>query len=276
MGDIGILLADDHKLMREGLRMLISEQENMTVVSEAEDGETAIGLSQELHPDIIIMDISMPGVNGIEATRRIKAAYPDIRIITLSMHLDYRMILEMFAAGASAYLLKECAFQEVISAINSVSAGSGYVSSRVAAVLAKEFLDRFPQYTSAYFGETAATEQSVLGFLAAGRDIRSIAAELHMKAKTAEIQFQQLIFDLVVPRLKRGSNDRDEQYKTALTGREKEILKWVKEGKNNWEIASILDITQDTVKFHLKNIFHKLNVTNRSQAISVALEQNVI
>lgn len=277
MGDIGILLADDHKLMREGLRMLISEQENMVVVAEAEDGETAVTLSEKLRPDIVIMDISMPGLNGIDATVRIRDAHPDIKVIALSMHLDNRMIQEMFKAGASAYLLKECAFHEVIIAINSVSAGGGYVSTRASMVLAKDFLDRFPQYEQVQFGETARNEQVLLRLLAEGKDIRAIAAELQVKTKAAENLSQQLIFEVVLPRLKKGAlHDGNEEPKTFLTAREKEILMWVKQGKNNWEIASILDITQDTVKFHLKNIFQKLNVTNRSQAVTVALEQDLI
>jgi DNA-binding NarL/FixJ family response regulator len=105
--DIRILLADDHKLMREGLRMLIGEQPGMTVIAEAEDGETAVELVTRLSPDIVIMDISMPGLNGIEATRTILASGTGSKIIALSMHMEKRMVLEMLNAGASGYSLKD-------------------------------------------------------------------------------------------------------------------------------------------------------------------------
>jgi DNA-binding NarL/FixJ family response regulator len=274
--DIRILLADDHKLMREGLRMLIAEQPNMKVSAEAEDGETAVALSEKLRPDIIIMDISMPGVNGIEATCRIVAANPAVKVIALSMHLDKRMVLEMIKAGAVGYLLKDCAFREVISAINRVSAGGVYISNRVAGILVKEYAARLRQKELSIPERLDKNQREILGLLVEEKDLKAIAAELHLTAKAAEVESQKAILEIVVPQLNRVLNDKGEKSAVSLTVREKEILAWVKEGKNNWEIASILDITQDTVKFHLKNIFQKLNVANRSQAIAAALEQNLI
>lgn len=273
MEEIRILLADDHKLMREGLRMLIADQANMEVVAEAEDGETAVAFAGKLLPGIVIMDISMPGRNGIEATQEIKAANPGIKVIALSMHLDKRMVLEMFQAGASGYLIKECAFHEVIAAITSVSADRGYISLRAGSLLAKEFIERFRQSESSF---PVGGKEQALRLLAEGKDIRAIAADLHMKAPAAESECQQAIFDIVLPRFRNAWKYKDQEPRISLTAREKEILMWVKEGKNNWEIASILDITQDTVKYHLKNIFQKLNVSNRSQAVSVALEEQLI
>ena len=110
MDTIKILLADDHKLLREGLRALIEEQRNMIVVAEAEDGRSAVRLAAKLSPDIIVMDISMPGLNGIDATRRIAEENPGIKVIALSMHADRNFVVEMFKAGAAGYLLKDCAF----------------------------------------------------------------------------------------------------------------------------------------------------------------------
>ncbi len=272
--DIRILLADDHKLLREGLRMLIAEQTHMRVLAEAEDGEAAIELSGKLRPDIVIMDISMPGVNGIDATSRIKAANPAVKVIALSMHLDKRMVLEMLKAGAVGYLLKDCAFREVISAINRVSAGGGYLSNRVAGVLIKEYAARLRQKELKIPERIDKNQREVLGLLAEDKDLKAIATQLHITVKAAEVECQNAILEVVVPQLNRVLNDKSET--VSLTVREKEILVWVKEGKNNWEIASILEITQDTVKFHLKNIFQKLNVANRSQAIMAALEHNLI
>jgi DNA-binding NarL/FixJ family response regulator len=114
MMTIKILLADDHNLIREGLRTLISDEPNMSVIAEAEEGRTAVQLAAKLSPNVVIMDISMPGLNGIEATRQILAKSPEPKIIALSMHMERRMILEMLNAGASGYLLKDCVFGEMI------------------------------------------------------------------------------------------------------------------------------------------------------------------
>ena len=141
--NITILLADDHKLMREGLRTLIQEHPGMTVVAESEDGRSAVRLAAELSPKIIIMDISMPGLSGIDATRRLSAANSASKIIALSMHLDRRMILEMLAAGASGYLLKDCAFDKVIHAIRTVASNDRYVSAAITdVVVVRDYVDR--------------------------------------------------------------------------------------------------------------------------------------
>ena len=272
---IRILIADDHKLMREGLRTLIAEQPNMEVVAEAEDGETASQAAEKTNPDIIIMDISMPGLNGIEATRMVVGKNSSLKVIALSMHYDTRMVLGMFDAGAAGYLLKDCAFDEVIEAIDLVSSGGGYLSSRIAASLVKEYALRLRQNELEHPAEQPGRrDREILELLTQGRDNKTIASELHLSQKAAEAQCRQAVLDHVVPLLSNVLNIGAEQ--SVLTAREREILLWVKEGKNNWEIASILDITPDTVKFHLKNIYQKLNVANRSQAIAAALERKLI
>jgi DNA-binding NarL/FixJ family response regulator len=182
----------------------------------------------------------------------------------------------MIKAGAVGYLLKDCAFREVISAINRVSAGGAYISSRVAGVLVKEYAARLRQKELSIPERVDKNSRDILGLLLEERDVKAIAAELHLTAKAAEVECHKAILEIVVPELNRFLNGKAEKAAVSLTAREKEILVWVKEGKNNWEIASILDITQDTVKFHLKNIFQKLNVANRSQAITAALEQSLI
>lgn len=272
---IRILIADDHKLMREGLRTLIAEQPNMEVVAEAEDGETASQAAEKTNPDIIIMDISMPGLNGIEATRMVVGKNSSLKVIALSMHYDTRMVLGMFDAGAAGYLLKDCAFDEVIEAVDLVSSGGGYLSSRIAASLVKEYALRLRQNELEHPAEQPGRrDREILELLTQGRDNKTIASELHLSQKAAEAQCRQAVLDHVVPLLSNVLNIGAER--SVLTAREREILLWVKEGKNNWEIASILDITPDTVKFHLKNIYQKLNVANRSQAIAAALERKLI
>ena len=130
---IKILLADDHKIICEGLRGLIEQQRpDWEVIGEARDGASAVKLAKELSPDVIIMDISMPILNGIEATRQITSNQPAIKVIALSMHWDKRYTMEMFKAGAQGYLLKDCAFDELIFAIEAVVANKVYLSPQLA------------------------------------------------------------------------------------------------------------------------------------------------
>lgn len=123
---IRILLADDHTIVLQGLSKFLQEQEGMEVVGQAKDGYTTVDLARELSPDVIIMDISMPGLNGIEATRLIHGENPEIKIIGLSMHSARRYVQEMFKAGARGYLLKDCDFEELIGAIHTVADGGTY------------------------------------------------------------------------------------------------------------------------------------------------------
>jgi two-component system response regulator NreC len=273
---IRILLADDHKLLRQGFRSLISEQSNMTVVGEAEDGRSAVMLARELSPDVVIMDISMPGMNGIEATRQILEANPGVRIIGLSMHLDKRMVLEMLKAGAAGYLLKDCAFGEVIDAIQAITAAGVYLGGPVADILVKAFVQRFPAEDLLSMPGLAERDRTFLRLVLEEKDMKEIASLLHMSGKKAEAFRQQLVLQHIVPRLLQTQDDSRTPLTVSLTPREQEILIWVRDGKSTGEIALILKISQDTVKFHMKNIFQKLNATSRSQAIAIAIENKLI
>jgi len=128
---IRVILADDHTLFREGLRSLIEEQPRMKVVAEAGDGRTAVQLAQTMSPDVVVMDISMPGMNGIEAARQIMCSAPGVKVLALSMHDDNLFVEEMLHAGASGYLLKDCAFEELIHAIHVVAGAGTYVSPQI-------------------------------------------------------------------------------------------------------------------------------------------------
>jgi two-component system response regulator NreC len=189
---IKILLADDHKLLREGLRALIEEQKNMTVVAEAEDGRSAVRLAAELSPDIIVMDISMPGLNGIDATRRIAAESPGIKVIALSMHADRNFVVEMFKAGAAGYLLKDCAFEELIHAIQAVSSKKAYLSSKLSDTMIKDYVNLFPKKKLSVFSELTTREREVLQLLAEGKSTREVAASLNVSTKTVET-FRRLV-----------------------------------------------------------------------------------
>ncbi len=192
--DIKILLADDHKLLREGLRALIEEQENMTVVAEAEDGRSAVQLAAKLSPDIIVMDISMPGLNGIDATRRITAESPGIKVIALSMHAERDFVVEMFKAGAAGYLLKDCAFEELILAIRAVSSKKAYLSSKLSDAMIKDYVNLFPKKKLSAFSALTAREREVLQLLAEGKSTREVAAKLNVSTKTVET-FRRLIME---------------------------------------------------------------------------------
>lgn len=271
-----ILIVDDHQVLREGFRSLISEQSDMTVVGEAEDGWTAVQLAAKLSPDVVIMDISMPGMNGIEATRQILMADPAVKIMALSMHLERRMVLEMFRSGASGYLLKECAFDDVVQAVQVVASKGVYLSPKVADVLLKEYIHRVQKGELLPLSEVPVRERAILQLLENSKDMKEIASLLHTSSKNAESWRMQMIIYHILPYLLRTQGEAAAGPDVYLTQREKEILAWVKDGKSTGEIASILKISQDTVKFHMKNVFQKLGAINRSQAIAIAIENKLI
>jgi two-component system, NarL family, response regulator NreC len=182
---IKVLLADDHKIFRDGLRTLI-EKEGMEVVGEAENGRKTLKLAEKLLPNMIIMDVSMPDMNGIEATRKIRVAMPDVKVIALSMHSDRRFVLGMLEAGASGYLLKDCAFGELASAINQVSRGNTYLSPKIADVVVKGYLNK--SNDSPFNGGSVLTsrEREILQLIAEGLTAKEIAAHVFLSIKTIE------------------------------------------------------------------------------------------
>ena len=188
-----VLLADDHRIIREGLRALLQKQSDMKVVEEAQDGITAVRLAEKLHPDIVIMDIGMPDLNGIEAARQIISRVKGIKVIALSMHSDKRFVLEMLKAGASGYLLKDCAFEELIDAIRTVRNGQIYLSNRVAGVVVDEYLHNRPASEVSAYNLLSAREREVLQLLAEGNSTKSIAASLNVSTKTIETHRQQIM-----------------------------------------------------------------------------------
>jgi two-component system response regulator NreC len=186
MTTVSVILADDHKIMRAGLRSLLEKVANVSVIAEAEDGRQAVKLATELCPDLVIMDISMPKLNGIEATRQIMAALPETKIIALSMHSDKRFLVEMFQAGASGYLLKDCAAEELEQAIKTVADRQFYLSPEIAGVLLEDYMDRFQSKPVDAASVLTAREREVLQLIAEGWSTKNIAAHLYVSIKTAE------------------------------------------------------------------------------------------
>jgi len=190
---IRILLADDHKITRQGLRSLLDKQQDMEVVAEAEDGRTAVRLVGELSPNVVIMDVTMPDLNGVEATRQIVGQSPDVKIIALSMHSDTLFVTEMLRSGASGYLLKDCAFEELSRAIHAVVAGKTYLSPSVSGVVVDDYLHRLSKADFSDSQVLTDREREVLQLLAEGKSTKQIALKLHISVKTVETHRRQMM-----------------------------------------------------------------------------------
>lgn len=189
---IRILLADDHEIVRQGLRSLLEKESDMQVVGEAADGRNAVRLAQELAPHVVLMDITMPDLNGVEATRQIIARDKSVRIIALSMHSGRRFMAETLKAGASGYLLKECAVAELIGAIRTVIAGRVYLSPRVTDIVVDDYVRHVPS-SEGLGGNLTAREREVLQLIAEGRTTKEIAGRLYVSVKTVEAHRAQIM-----------------------------------------------------------------------------------
>jgi len=198
---IRVLLVDDHQMLREGLRSLLAQQPGIEVVGEATDGREAVRLAEDLSPSVIVMDVSMPGLNGVEATRQVVANVPGAKVLALSVHADKRFVDRMLEAGAAGYLLKTAAFRELVTAISEVAAGQVYLGPRVAGPLVKDYLgfaaDREPSPLSLL----TPREREVLQLLAEGKPTREIAALLFLSQKTVDVHRQNLMRKLQVRNL---------------------------------------------------------------------------
>lgn len=208
---IRVLLADDHAVVREGTRQLLEREPDIIVVGEAGDGEEAIRLSQTLQPDVVVMDVRMPGMGGVEATRRIKQQQPDVEVLVLTAHDDDQYVFTLLEAGASGYLLKTAPVKELVKAIHEVHQGQSALDPTVARK--------------------------------------------------------------VVQQLTGGARQKPQENYELLTEREQEVLKLLAEGKTNKEIAEALVISDRTVQTHLSNIFSKMDVSSRTEAVLVAIKR---
>jgi DNA-binding NarL/FixJ family response regulator len=183
---ITVVLADDHMIIRDGLRALLERQPDMEVVAEADNGRTALKHVKELSPDIVIMDIGMRELNGIDATRQIVKKSPGVKILALSMYSDKRFIKGMLKAGASGYMLKDSAFKELIDAIRVIIDDKTYISPSIASIVMDDYLDNSPEKDGSMRALLTSRELEVLQLLAEGKSTKQIALSLDLSIKTIE------------------------------------------------------------------------------------------
>jgi two-component system, NarL family, response regulator NreC len=186
MQHLSILLVEDHKMVREGLRMLINAQADMKVVGEADNGRMAINAVQQLKPDVVVMDVSMPELNGLEATERLKRLCPDIQILILTRHTDDGYLQRMLQAGANGYVLKQSASEELVRAIRYVAAGKSYLDPAVTATVVGSALETRVARGLSQKKALSLREEEVLRLIARGYLSKEVAARLQISIKTAE------------------------------------------------------------------------------------------
>jgi len=184
---IRILVADNHGILRQGIQALIEKHSDMEVVGQADTGLTAVEMARQLQPDVVLMDVTMPVLNGIEATRQIKSELPEVKVLALSVHAKREFVLDMVKAGASGYMLKECVLDDLIQAINTVVAGQSYLSPQIASIV----LEGIAKDSIFAVGERAGEiltprERYILQLLAEGKSAKQIASELDLSIKTIE------------------------------------------------------------------------------------------
>jgi len=187
MSGIRILLADDHNVMRDGLRLLLERQPGFDVVGEASDGRQVVALAEEHRPDVVVMDIAMPNLNGIEAARRIVAHHPKVAIAILSMHFDESYVIRSLKAGARAYLLKDSAKADLIQAIQAISLGKSFFSPRISSILKEDYMRLMADRGAEDSYDLLTTrEREILQLIAEGKSNKEVAAQLYLSLYTVE------------------------------------------------------------------------------------------
>ena len=217
MSKVRVLIADDHQVVREGLSAILKTKKDLDVVGVAKDGIEAVEKTRQLLPDVVLMDISMPRMNGVEATREIKRENPHIGVVVLTMYAEEEYIFDLVKSGATGYLLKDADSDEIVKAIHAIAEGESLIHPSVASKILNEF---------------------------------SLLAE--------------------------GKGRKPGRMEHDLTDREITVLQLVSEGKTNKEIANVLNLSEKTVKNHVRNIFHKLHVYDRTQAAIHAIRKGLI
>ena len=187
MNKLRILIAEDHEMMRAGMRLLVEAQEDMEVVGEAGDGRAAIELAKQLQPDVILMDISMPALNGLKASAKLKRIAPDIKILTVTRHFDDAYLQELLQAGVSGYVLKQSAPTELISAIQAVASGKSYLDPKITGKVFASYNEKGNKLRGETSGEQlTGRESEALRYIALGYSNKEIAEKMDISVKTVE------------------------------------------------------------------------------------------
>jgi DNA-binding NarL/FixJ family response regulator len=219
-----VVLADDHRIVRDGLRALLQKEPGFEMVGEAEDGVGALELARKLAPDVLLVDISMPRMNGIETVRRLRAELPEIRILCLSVRNEEQLVLAMIEAGAAGYVLKESSFQELITAIRQVMAGNIYISSALVGIFVAHYrahADR--SAANPVFAPLTARERELVQLFSEGYSTAEIALQLHVSKKTVATHRENIqqklritgIAEMTRYALREGLSSLDAPFRTA-------------------------------------------------------------
>lgn len=187
---IRILLADDHQMVREGIRSLLEKEDDVEVVGEAEEGRKAVELVRELQPDVVVMDITMPNLNGVDATRQIISEFPRTKVIALSMHFSKIFVVNMLKAGALGYILKGDPSEELVESVRTVSGGGAYFSPKAAKIVTEVLANPLPDSP---LDVLKLREREVFQLICEGKNTKQIALELHVSVKTIEATRRKII-----------------------------------------------------------------------------------
>jgi len=195
---IRIIIADDHKIVRDGIRAILEKESDIEVVAEAEDGKMALELTEELRPDIVIMDLAMPDMTGMQAIQMINEKVHETKIIVLSMHSDKQFVYRALKAGVHGYMIKECAGEELIRAIRAVVADQTYLSPTVSRCVVDGYLRNLPSVDTGYLYISNLTprECEILKLILEGKNTKDIASIFHLSTKTVETHRQRIMTKL--------------------------------------------------------------------------------
>jgi len=190
---IRVLLAEDHTIVRQGLRSLLESAAGIEVIGEAEDGREAIQKVGQLRPDVVVMDITMPALNGLQATRQIKRQFPEVKVLILTMHANEEYIFQILRVGASGYVVKQAAVTELVSAIQAVYRGDSFLSPSISGKVIEEYIRRAEAVVKSSYDRLTDREREVLQLIAEGHSTTEIAELLHITAGTVRTHKAQLM-----------------------------------------------------------------------------------